>query len=85
MQTDSDYLAALEHADSVQRSVYEREAAEIDRLQKDILAIVQNEKPFDVFICYKETDAGFSHSKRHISSACAGRLQGFLCGNYTGG
>lgn len=57
VQTDSDYLAALEHADSIQRTVYEREAAEIDRLQKDILAIVQNEKPFDVFICYKESDA----------------------------
>ncbi|SEH86786.1 TIR domain-containing protein [Ruminococcus flavefaciens] len=57
VQTDTDYIAALEHSDASQRSVYEREAAEIDRLQKDILAIVHNEKPFDVFICYKETDA----------------------------
>ena len=57
VQTDADYLAALEHADIMQRGIYEREATEIDRLQKDILAIVHNEKPFDVFICYKETDA----------------------------
>ncbi|SEH86800.1 Tetratricopeptide repeat-containing protein [Ruminococcus flavefaciens] len=57
VQTDTDYLAAIEHADTLQRSVYEREAVEIDRLQKDILEIVHNEKPFDVFICYKETDA----------------------------
>ncbi len=57
VQTDPDYLAALEHADFMQRAVYEQEAAEIDRIQKDILAIAQNEAPFDVFICYKETDA----------------------------
>ena len=56
VQSDVDYKSALEHADSIQRGIYEKEAAEIDRLQKDILAIVRNEKPFDVFICYKETD-----------------------------
>ena len=28
----------------------------IDTLQKDILSIVHKEEPFDVFICYKETD-----------------------------
>ncbi len=56
VSSDPDYLSAIEHADAVQRSLYEKEAAEIDRLQKDILAIVRNEKPFDVFICYKETD-----------------------------
>ena len=56
VKTDADFLAALDNADAVQRTVYEREAAEIDRLQKDILTIVHKEKPFDVFICYKETD-----------------------------
>lgn len=56
VQTDVDYKAAIENADMVQRSLYESEAAEIDRLQRDILAIVHNEDPFDVFICYKETD-----------------------------
>ena len=56
VKSDVDYLAALDHADAVQHSLYEKEAAEIDRLQKDILAIVHNEKPFDVFICYKESD-----------------------------
>jgi len=56
VKADADYLSAIDNADAVQRTVYEREATEIDRLQKDILAIVHNEKPFDVFICYKETD-----------------------------
>ena len=53
---DPDYLSALEHADTIQRSVYEREAAYIDKVQKGILEISNKEQPFDVFICYKETD-----------------------------
>lgn len=53
---DDDYKSALSYADSVQREIYESEAKEIDRLQKDILSIVHKEEPFDVFICYKETD-----------------------------
>lgn len=53
---DEDYKAAIENGDSAQRELYEAEAKEIDRIQKDILAIVKNEKPFDVFICYKESD-----------------------------
>ena len=54
--TDVDYQSALEHASPEQKLLYVAEAKEIDRLQKDILAIVRKEEPFDVFICYKETD-----------------------------
>lgn len=54
---DSDYKSALEYADAAQRIVYEREAKAINEIQKGILAISQKEDPFDVFICYKETDA----------------------------
>ena len=53
---DADYRAALEYADGYQKSVYEEEAKAIDEIQKGILAISQKEEPFDVFICYKETD-----------------------------
>ena len=53
---DPDYQTALEHADMLQRSVYESEAAYIDKVQKGILEISNKEQPFDVFICYKETD-----------------------------
>jgi len=63
---DVDYQATLQHCDSNQQSIYEREAAEIDRLQKDILNIVNSEKPFDVFICYKETNADGSRSKDSV-------------------
>ena len=54
---DADYRSALEYADAQQRSIYEAEAASINEIQKGILAISQKEEPFDVFICYKETDA----------------------------
>ena len=54
---DDDYLAALEHApDEESRRLYEEQAAEIAEIQKGILAISQTEKPYDVFICYKETE-----------------------------
>lgn len=56
IMADPEYLAAIEHADSIQKLVYESEARAIDNIQKNILNIVKNEKPFDVFICYKETD-----------------------------
>ena len=54
---DEDYKAAIQYADAVQREVYEAEAKAINEIQKGILEISQKEEPFDVFICYKETDA----------------------------
>ena len=55
--SDEDYLAAIEHApDTASRDLYEQEARRIADIQKGILAISSQEKPYDVFICYKETD-----------------------------
>ena len=55
--TDEDYLATVENApDEESRRIYQEEAARIAEIQKGILAISANEKPYDVFICYKETD-----------------------------
>ena len=53
---DDDYKSALNYADAVQKNIYETEAKEIDRLQKEIIALSQKEEPYDVFLCYKETD-----------------------------
>lgn len=53
---DDNYKSALQYADGYQRSIYEEEAEAINEIQKGILAISQKEEPFDVFICYKETD-----------------------------
>lgn len=53
---DDNYKSALQYADGYQKQVYQEEAKAINEIQKNILAISQNEEPFDVFICYKETD-----------------------------
>ena len=53
---DDNYKSALQYADSFQRGVYEAEAKAINEIQKEILAISRKEDPFDVFICYKESD-----------------------------
>ena len=53
---DVDYLAALEHSDGVTRRQYQKDAAKIAEVQRGILATSQNEEPFDVFICYKESE-----------------------------
>ena len=60
---DVDYQAALQYSDGVARSLYEKEAQRIAALQKDILAISQKETPFDVFICYKESDENGRRTK----------------------
>ena len=65
---DVDCQAARKYSDGVARSLYEKEAQRIAALQKDILAISQKETPFDVFICYKESD---ENGKRTKDSALA--------------
>ena len=53
---DENYKSAIRYADAMQRPVYEAEAKTIDEIQKGILKISSQEEPFDIFICYKETD-----------------------------
>ena len=53
---DEHYKKAYQYADGYQRDVYAAEAKVIDDIQKGILEISRKEEPFDVFICYKETD-----------------------------
>ena len=64
--SDEDYKAAIENADVMQKQVYEAEAKTIDDIQKGILAISNKEKPFDVFICYKETDANGQRTRDSV-------------------
>jgi len=65
---DDDYKNAIKYADGYQKDVYEAEATVIDKIQKGILEISNKEEPFDVFICYKETD---SHGNRTQDSVYA--------------
>ena len=66
--SDPDYLAAVEHADVVAAVEYKLQAERISQIQKGILAISSQEKPYDVFVCYKESD---DNGKRTVDSALA--------------
>ena len=55
---NANYKAACRHADAESRIVYEEEAEVLDALQKRVLNASAKEEPYDVFICYKETDDG---------------------------
>ena len=53
---DIDYKASLEYAAPDAKSVIENEAKRISDIQKKILEISHMESPYDIFICYKESD-----------------------------
>ena len=53
---DENFEQACENADAVARSVYRAEARVIEELRKGIIQVSSREEPYDVFICYKETD-----------------------------
>ncbi|MCR5296148.1 MAG: TIR domain-containing protein [Clostridiales bacterium] len=72
---DSDFDQACEYADPVAKRLYREEAKAIDILQQDILNIVASEEPFDVFICYKETD---ENGERTDDSVLAQDIYDFL-------
>lgn len=60
---DVDYQAALQYSDGITKRQYEKDAAKIAEVQHGILATCQNEQPFDVFICYKESDEKGNRTK----------------------
>ena len=68
---DKNYQAALENAEPACRVLYMKEANALNEIQKGYLAISQKEAPFDVFICYKETD---DRGRRTMDSVIAGDI-----------
>lgn len=50
------YKQALQFADAESKFIYQDEAETLDRLQKNIISVSAKEEPYDVFICYKESD-----------------------------
>ena len=50
------FIEAEELADEQQKEQLRAAAEEIARIQEEYLNIAADEKPYDVFICYKETD-----------------------------
>lgn len=63
---DGNFDLACEYSDSEAMQLYRSEAKEIDRLQKEILEIANNEEPYDVFICYKETNEEKQRTKDSV-------------------
>ena len=63
---DDNFRLALKYADAHQRKLYEHEADVINSIQKRILEVSQKEEPFDVFICYKETDSNNERTKDSV-------------------
>lgn len=53
---DGNFDQAQENADVVARKVYRDEAKQIEELRKGIIEVSAKEEPYDIFICYKETD-----------------------------
>ena len=66
---DEDYKAAIANADGYQREIYEAEASTINDIQKGILEISQKEEPFDVFVCYKESDKNGRRTEDSVLAA----------------
>ena len=56
IKTTTNYQMACKYADAEQQFLYRDEAEVLDKIQKKILALSEKEDPYDVFICYKETD-----------------------------
>lgn len=53
---DSDYNMVLQKADQNACDVYVYEATRIEAIRKGIIEVSNREQPYDIFICYKETD-----------------------------
>lgn len=74
---DADYQQTLDNADPLTRKLYHREATHIEELREGILSVSASEKPYDIFICYKETD---ERGSRTLDSVLAQDLYDLLTG-----
>ena len=52
----SDYKKAMECADTETRAVFKEHASYIERVRKEWVEKAKKEKPYDIFICYKDSD-----------------------------
>ena len=65
---DVNFEQVMECSDSISRAVYREEAKAIEEIRKGILEVSEKEAPYDIFICYKETD---ENGNRTIDSVMA--------------
>ena len=54
---DTNFDNALLYGNKESREIYSSEANRIEDMRKKVVAVSSREQPYDVFICYKESDA----------------------------
>ena len=52
----SDYKKALQYADDENKAYYKEQAEYIERVRKEWIEKANKEKPYDIFICFKDSD-----------------------------
>lgn len=72
---DANFELVLEYADVVTRKLYREEAKAIEELRRGIIEVSSREEPYDIFICYKETD---ENGQRTLDSVLAQDLYDVL-------
>lgn len=65
---DENFELVMEYSEQISRSVYREEAKKIEELRVGIIEVSSREEPYDIFICYKESD---SLGERTIDSVIA--------------
>lgn len=65
---DENYKNAIKYADAEKVELYKQDAKTIDDIQRGILSISKHEKPFDIFISYKETGENGARTKDSIKA-----------------
>ena len=66
--SNPNYKKAIELSLSEKAELYKQDAEIIDKIQKGILEVSKKEKPFDIFISYKETDDAGYRTKDSIAA-----------------
>ena len=65
---DTDFEMVMENSDALSRSIYREQAKQIEEVRKGIIEVSGKEQPYDIFICYKETE---EDGQRTIDSVIA--------------
>ena len=73
--TDVNFDLAVANTDMIARKVYRQEAEQLEKIRQGILSVSSSEAPYDIFICYKETD---SHGDRTVDSVIAQNIYDVL-------
>lgn len=74
---DTDFDLVMENSDTLAREVYREQAKQIEEIRKGIIEVSGREEPYDIFICYKETD---ENGERTLDSVMAQDIYDVLTG-----